>query len=184
MDIPYFMTSHEFDKPLFVFGREVAEGESADDILVNKVFTGFEQVTDPGGAFGLIFCSFSQAQMLLSICGAKEGYSAALIFVSRGEVTGPHRAVAQNQLPRNTVETAVLIKRGNADWASFAPFALAPGQNPTNLGNLFTAPDNFEKYPQPTNLLPFRKPADLLAKFLEGYSVVDRPVVEAFSGKF
>jgi hypothetical protein len=184
MDIPYLMTSHEFDKPMFVFGREMAEGELADDLLVNKVFTGFEQVTDPEGAFGLIFCSFSQAQMLVSICGAKDGYSAALIFVGRGELTGPHRTIAQNQLPRNTVETAVVIKRANANWASFTPFAPGPGMNISNLGNLFTPPENFEKYPQPTNLLPFRKPADLLAKFLEAYSVVDRPVVEAFSGKF
>lgn len=184
MDIPFFLTKHDFDQPDFVLGlRALPDGQTANEILVKKVFDGFEKVTDPAGAFGLIFCSFSQAGMLLSIVEAKEQYSASLIFVGRGEITSSPRNIAQNQLPRNTVETAVMIKRANANWATFEPFSLGNGRPPFNLVNLFTAPEYFANYPQATELLPFRKPADLLAKFLEAYSVVDAPVVEAFSGK-
>lgn len=183
MDIPYFKTEHEFDKPPFVFGEALREGQQKDDYLCHRVNRAFDRVS-ANDAFGLIFCSFRQAQILIQLVKKKRNHvTQSQIFVYRGKLSGPPRNVDSNQLPRNTVETAVILKKGKPQWASFQPFkGEEDTEDPTDLGNLFLSPRDFKNYPSPTNSLPFRKPADLLAKFLEAYSIVDAPVLEAFSG--
>lgn len=184
MDIPYFKTDHAFDKQEFVFeSKKLVEGEDKNDIMCKRVLRAFDNITSTN-SFGLIFCSFEQAQMIIERVKEAVVTTHSQIFVYRGKLTGPPRTFESNQLPRNTVETAVIIKKGAANWASFQPFKTdEDAEDPTDLGNLFLSPRDFEKYPTPTTNLPFRKPADLLAKFLEAYSIIDEPVVEAFSGK-
>lgn len=186
MDIPYFKTEHEFDKPEFVFGEKLAlkEGDDKEDKLCQRVLRAFDRVT-ANDAFGLIFCSFEQAQILIDLVKKNNLVTQSQIFVYRGNLTGPPRSVDSNQLPRNAIETAVALKKGKPQWASFQSFKSEEDtEDPTDLGNLFLAPRDFQKFPAPTNNLPFRKPADLLAKFLEAYSIIDAPVVEAFSGNW
>lgn len=204
MDIPYLQTNQENDQYSFVMPEALSHSTSVgnqDKSLCQHVLVAFNRITSPN-AFGLIFCSFKQAAIFSDLLTPPANENEAFpwgsitqfsqLFFSKGSFKGPPARRDANQLAKNIVETAILIRKGNADWASFTPFENENDfdqkekdkmYQKTNLPNLFLPGLDFFKWPAANSTdFPFRKPVDLMEKFLKAYSKSNHIVVEAFSG--